>query len=91
MDDAKARRARAQSAIERRDFQAARTELEPLVMAEPGNPDGHGLLAAVRAETGDLAGAVGSYATALRLRPGHGPTARLLGATLLKQIGRAHV
>ncbi len=83
-DDAKARRARAQAAIQRRDFHAARAELEPLVAAEPGNPDGHGLLGAMRAQTGDLAGAASAYATALRLRPGHGPTAHLLGAALLK-------
>ncbi len=82
--EATKRRQRARAALDRRDFAAARAELEPLVAAEPGNPDGHGLLASVRASLGDHAGAAQSYATALRLRPGHGQTAHLLGATLLR-------
>ncbi|BBK44286.1 hypothetical protein STVA_43060 [Allostella vacuolata] len=82
--DATERRRRARAALDRRDFAAARAELEPLVAAEPGNPEGHGLLGAVRAAAGDHAGAAAAYATALRLRPGHGPTAHRLGATLLR-------
>lgn len=78
------RRQRARAALGRQDFAAARTELEPLVAAEPGNPDGHALLGSVRAALGDHAGAADAYATALRLRPGHGPTAHLLGASLLR-------
>ena len=82
--DATERRRRARAALDRQDFAAARAELEPLVAAEPGNPEGHGLLGAVRAAAGDHAGAAAAYATALRLRPGHGPTAHRLGAILLR-------
>ncbi|BBK33727.1 tetratricopeptide repeat protein [Stella humosa] len=78
------RRQRARAALQRRDFAAARREVERLVADEPGNPDGHGLLGSIRNETGDAAGAAESFATALRLRPGHGPTAHLLAAALLR-------
>ncbi|WP_374449329.1 tetratricopeptide repeat protein [Stella sp.] len=83
-EQAIARRQRARAALDRRDFAAAHAELEPLVAGEPGNPDGHALLASVRATLGNHVGAAESYATALRLRPGHTHTAHLLGATLLR-------
>ncbi|MCC7274902.1 MAG: tetratricopeptide repeat protein [Alphaproteobacteria bacterium] len=74
----------ARRALDARDFRAAAAALVPLVAAEPGDPDGHGLLAAVRAELGDLPGAAAAYAAGLRLRPGHRPTANLLGGLLLR-------
>ncbi|MGE0719161.1 MAG: tetratricopeptide repeat protein [Alphaproteobacteria bacterium] len=77
-------RERARRAIAARDLKGALAAVEPLVAAEPGNPDGHGLLAGLLGELGEHAAAATSYATALRLRPGHLPTVNLLAGALLR-------